>query len=261
MPVRYFRGSIKLSLGRDHALLRQVLYSGFVSQEQLWEFMVEAGCEQSRHALNWRIKRLVDHGFLERHVLANIRRSFVYSLTSEGVHELVNLDQCHAGASGFYKRKSEGDSVVHALDLNDIHLSLIRSGLLRQWKSSLEVRSQNEFTDYGYAKDYDAVMTLELDGALMEIALEYEREVKSEVRYQKIVAAIQGERAVDRFLYLVPDYHILSFVRYFFRHSRRAIYFGLARDFRQELLLTRVEGPQVAYASLKQALGVRQEAR
>ncbi len=258
--MRYFKGSIKLSLDRDHALLKQVLYSGFVSQEQLWDFMVQTGCERSRHALNWRIKRLVDHGFLKRHVLPNIRQSFVYSLTSEGARELINLEQCHAGASGSYKRNSDGDSVVHALDLNDIHLALIRSGVLRKWKSDLEVRSQNEFTDYGYAKDYDAVVTLELTGALIEIALEYERQVKSEARYQEIVGMIQGERQVCLFLYLFPDYHVLSFVRHFFRYSRRAIYFGVACEFRQHLLLTSVQGPQVAYASLKQALGARAEA-
>jgi hypothetical protein len=258
--VRYFKGGIKLSLDRDHALLKQVLYSGFISQEQLWEFMVQAGCERSRHVLNWRIKRLVNHGFLERHVLANIRRSFVYSVTSEGVRELINLEECHTGASGFYKRKADGDSVIHALDLNDIHLTLIRSGVLRQWKSDLEVRSQNEFTDYAYAKDYDAVVTLESDGELIEIALEYERQVKSAARYQEIAAAIQRERQVGSFLYLFPDYHMLWFVRHFFRHSNRQIYFGVACDFKRELLLTQVVSPKAPYASLKEALCARAHA-
>jgi hypothetical protein len=252
--MRYFKGSIKLSLDRDHALLRQVLYSGFISQDQLWEFRVHAGCEQSRHALNWRIKRLVDHGFLERHALANIRHSFVYSLTSDGARELINLEECHTGVSAYYKRKADGDSVIHALDLNDIHLTLIRSGALRKWKSDLEVRSQNEFTDYGYVKDYDAVATLELDGELIEIALEYERQAKSEARYQEISAAIHRERQVGRFLFLFPDYHMLWFVRQFFRQSNRQIYFGVACDFKRELLFTRVVGPKATYSSLKEAL-------
>ncbi|MGH9448317.1 MAG: hypothetical protein ACRD3O_21760, partial [Terriglobia bacterium] len=244
--MRYFKGSVKLSLERDNALLKQVLHCGFVSQQQLWEFMVQSGHERSRDSLNWRLKRLLDHGFLLRHVLPNVRQSFIYSLTLDGARELINLDQCHTGASGFYKRKGDGESVIHALDLNDIHLALAGGGLLAKWKSDLEVRSQNEFTGYGYAKDYDAVATLRLDGQDVEMALEYERQVKAEARYLEIAAAIQREHRVQRFLYLLPDYHLLWFVRQFFQQSSREIYFGIACDFKRELILTQVVGPKVA---------------
>lgn len=254
--MRYFKGSIKLSLDRDNALLKQVLHCGFISQEQLWEFMVNSGRERNRDALNWRIKRLVDHGFLARHVLPNVRRSFTYSLTPDGARELINLEQCHTGATAFYERKADGESVVHALDLNDIHLALLRSRILAKWKSDLEVRSQNEFTDSGYVKDYDAVVTLRLEGQAIELALEYERQVKSEARYHDIATAIQHERRVNRFLYLFPDYHMLWFVRQFFQQSSRAIYFGIACDFKRELVLTQVVGLKSVYATLKEALCV-----
>lgn len=255
--MRYFKGSIKLSLDRDNSLLKRVLDCGFISQEQLWEFMVNSGREQNRHALNWRIKRLVDHGYLARHVRPNVRRSFVYSLTLDGARELINLEQCHTGATAFYQRKADCESVIHAIDLNDIHLALLRSGLLAKWKSDLEIRSQNEFTDCGYVKDYDAIVTLRLDGRDVELALEYERQVKSEARYHDIAAAIQHERQVNRFLYLFPDYHILWFVRRFFQHSRREIFFGIACDFKRELILTQVVGPKSVYATLKEALYVQ----
>ncbi|MGH9397008.1 MAG: hypothetical protein ACRD18_09200 [Terriglobia bacterium] len=252
--MRYFKGSVKLNLDRDNALLKQVLHSGFVSQQQLWEFMALRGHESGRRCFNWRLKRLTDHGFIERHVLPNVTASYVYSLTDAGVRGLINLQQCHTGAVGFYQRKAEGDSVVHALDLNDIRLALARAGLLAGWKSDLEIRSQNEFTDYGYAKDYDAVLKLRLDGREVELALEYERHPKTQERYLNIAAAMQSERRIGRFLYLFPDYHLLWFVRRFFQHSSREIYFGVSCDFKRELISTQVVDPTRAYGSLAEAL-------
>ena len=51
-------------------------------------------------------------------------------------------------------------NVLHALGLNDIHIAVLRAGLLVRWTSSLEIRSQNELTRFGYAKDYDAILTV-----------------------------------------------------------------------------------------------------
>jgi hypothetical protein len=252
--VRYFKGSIKVSVEHDHPILLQVLRSGFVTQEQLWEFMLLGKHEWRRRSFNWRVKRLVDQRFLERHRPHNATRSFVYSLTGEGANELVNLQHCHTGAVAFYCRKAESDGMTHAIDVNDIQLALARAGLLSKWKSDLEVRSQNEFTDFGYAKDYDAVMMLCFDGQEVECALEYERQAKTKERYLDIAAAIQRERQVNRFLYLLPDYHLLFFVRQFFRSITRQVYFGVSCDFKRELIATQVVGPKVAYGSLKDAL-------
>jgi hypothetical protein len=252
--VRYFKGSIKLSLEHDHPILRQTLHSGFVTQDQLREFLVVGGHEQRRECYNWRVKRLVDHGFLKRHLLSNAARSFVYSLTEDGVRELVNLDQCHTAVVGFYNRNGDGDRIRHAIDLNDIRLALGRRGLLAGWKSDLEVRSQNEFTNYGYAKDYDAVVTLRLDGQDVQFALEYERQPKARDRYIEIAGLIQGERRVSRFLYLFPEYHLLWFVHQFFHGTKRRVYFGVSCDFKRELTSTQVIDPALHYCSLAEAL-------
>jgi hypothetical protein len=50
-----------------------------------------------------------------------------------------------------------------------------------------------------------------------------------------ISANIAAERAVDRFLYLVPNYDLISFLVGCFATLRRPIYFGLARDFLDKL--------------------------
>jgi hypothetical protein len=253
--MRYLKDSIRLSLEHDHPFLRQILHSGFVTQDQLWEFMVRGGHESRRRSFNWRVKRLVDHGFLKRHVLSNGACSFVYSLTEEGVRELINLADCNTAVVGFYNRDADADRMRHAMDLNDLRLALARAGVLAGWKSDLEIRSQNAFTNYGYAKDYDAVVTLRLDGQNVQFALEYERQAKAENRYLEIAGLMHSEKRLDRFLYLVPEYHLLWFVHHCFRGSRLKIYFGVSCDFKRELLSTQVIDPALRQLTLAEALG------
>jgi len=62
--MRYFKGIIALSPTQDLPLLRQVMYSKYVTQTQLWQFMRHNGYELSRGSFWWRVKRLADHGFI-----------------------------------------------------------------------------------------------------------------------------------------------------------------------------------------------------
>jgi len=43
----------------------------------------------------------------------------------------------------------------------------------------LQIRSQNELTDYGFVKDYDAVITVRTEIGEYRFALEYERRPKA----------------------------------------------------------------------------------
>ena len=79
--MRYQRGSIAISVGQDLPLLRQVLQSQFITHEQLFEFMRYGCYELKRSSFNWRVLRLVQKGFLERHPL---RASCVYSIARAG---------------------------------------------------------------------------------------------------------------------------------------------------------------------------------
>jgi hypothetical protein len=105
-----------------------------------------------------------------------------------------------------------------------------------------EIRSRNELTECGYRKDYDAVVTVRVAGGERKFALEYERTPKARRQYVQICADIGAERAVDRFLYLVPNYDLLSFLVGCFTTLRRPIYFGLARDFIDRLLDMQLRG-------------------
>ena len=47
------------------------------------------------------------------------------------------------------------------------------------WMGSMEIRSQNELTAFGFAKDYDAIVTVRTDIGERRFALEYERTPKA----------------------------------------------------------------------------------
>jgi hypothetical protein len=49
-------------------------------------------------------------------------------------------------------------SVVHALELHEIHLVLKGTGMLVQWRSESQVRSRNELTSSRYERDHDAIV-------------------------------------------------------------------------------------------------------
>lgn len=249
-PSRY----IQLSESRDLPVLRQVLHSGFVTHCQLFQFVQLGSFESCREAFNWRVKRLVAHGLLIRHQLPDFGRNFVYSLGPAGAIHLTNHgDSCSAVATGFSVRR-DSIRVAHAVEMNDVRLPLLRQGVLREWTSELEIRSRNEMTGYGYAKDYDAVMILAVAGIQIEVALEYERRPKTARQYTDIRAAIDKEKRVERFLYLVPDYNLLWFVHQFLRKSTRAIFFGIAGDFKKSILETQVVDSQMRFSKLSEAL-------
>ena len=68
--MRYAKGSIQLSASHDHPLLRQVLRCGFITHDQLFEFL-KLGCyERNKQSFDWRVSRLVKHGLVVKQVPA-----------------------------------------------------------------------------------------------------------------------------------------------------------------------------------------------
>src|SRR5665213_3081971 len=65
-PMRYEKGTMELSPARDIPLLPHVLRSGFVTGNQLYEFMRLEQTEGSRQAFDHRVRRLVGHGLNEK---------------------------------------------------------------------------------------------------------------------------------------------------------------------------------------------------
>ena len=236
--MRYRKGGIDLKSSQDTLLLQTILRSRHVSHEQLWEFMQCKAREHRRRVFNWRIKRLVDHELVIRRSAPE--RSWVYSISSEGAEHLVGLGDAAAllVTGGFVELDDR--TVQHSLGLNEIHLALLRADVLTTWQSELEIRSLNEFTGYGFPKDYDAVVQAERGGQSYHFALEYERSAKTPDRYAHVRQAIEKESELDCVVYLMPAYPLLTYVASFFQRCSKRIYFALAEDFEKDTLDTMV---------------------
>jgi hypothetical protein len=199
-----------------------------------------AGCERSRQSFNWRIRRLVDRGLVLRLPLPSFGRDFVYSIGPSGAERLQGMGEY--GLVGRNKREQRDHevNVLHALELNQIHLSLLEKYPQARWTPSGQVRSQNELTNFGYAKDYDAVIALRLDGGEFRFALEYERSPKARKYYDDIADGLCTEKHVGQLLYLAANYDLLKYVYRSFARIKCSAYFGLVRDWHRLLLETPV---------------------
>ena len=236
--MRYRKGGIDLRSSQDTFLLQTVLRSRHVSHEQLWGFVQHKAREHRRRVFNWRLKRLVDHELIVRRATAN--RSWVYSISNAGAEHLVDLgDSAALLVTGGFVELDER-TIQHSLGLNDVHLALLRAGQLITWQSELEIRSLNEFTGYGFPKDYDAVVQVERSGRSYHFALEYERSAKTPDRYARIRQAVEKESELDCVVYLVPTYPLLTYVASFFEACSRPVYFALCDNFQRDTIDTLV---------------------
>jgi len=234
--MRYRKGSIDIGSGQDRRLLEQVLKSQFVSHSQLWEFL-HANCyEISRNSYCWRVNRLVAGGILVVRSVPQATNERVYALGELGVSKLQSFGSFYCEAPSIAEKRARTyPHVEHALTLNDIHLQLLRTGTLREWIPEVEIRSRNDFTTEGFVKDYDAIVTLKLDGESMTFGLEYERSAKRTSEYLEVERLLERETKVDLFVYLVAGEHLRSLLmQCFHRRGTRAIYVGLLHDLVRE---------------------------
>jgi hypothetical protein len=228
--MRYEKGSIAISVGQDLPLLRQVLESQFVTHDQLFQFMRHGCYELKRSSFNWRVLRLVRKGFLDRH---SNRASCVYSISSAGASFLAASEEyCPV----LRRQNRFNSSYDHALELNELHLGLIRQGILERWTSEVAIRSRNELTNDGYAKDYDAVIAANMRGNVATFALEYERTPKKPSDYLRIRGFVERETHVPQVLYVVPNTHLASLILNCFSGISAELRIGLATDFSRSLI-------------------------
>jgi hypothetical protein len=240
--MRYQKDSIKLSPTEDGDILRQVLRSRFITHEQLWKITAAGGARTPRSTFNWRLQRLVQHQLLKREQIPLFGCTIVYSIGRLGMEHLATQGEYCAGVVSDVDPEAHGDdgAVLHALRVNDIHLALKATGALTKWRWETQIRSQNELMSHTYAKDYDAIVGVLIDGHEIEFALEYERVAKACRKYSLIRRRIESECLVGRFVYLVSNYHLLNYLTQQFWRTKREIYFGLVEDFCEQLFDTKV---------------------
>ena len=232
--MRYLKGTIVLSETHDYPLLRRVLHSSFVTGGQLFDFMRLEYCTSSRKAFENRLRRLIAHSLLLRRQIEDMNRGVVYAISPAGASELIARGEYYAGSPD--RMASAGGHVQHALELNEIHLALRRTGMLVRWTPESDIRSRNELTDIGYGKDYDATVEVRINGQEHRFALEYERTPKVKARYDVIRKRIEMQTQLRHFLYVAPNHDLLAFLRGRFQDCSHVIYFGLYRDFLADAL-------------------------
>lgn len=193
--MRYTKGSIVLSETQDYPILRQVLQCGFVTHDQLYQFMRLSFHERSRNSFNNRMRRLVKHSVVAQSCSPLVPGSRYYAIPTETAAALAGRGPLYVGAITGLQKRREHDALAHAIELNEIHLALAGSGLLIRWKPEGEIRAQNVQTAFGHAKDYDAVVTVQGPNGESRFALEYERTPKREPQYFDIQRKLGAENA------------------------------------------------------------------
>jgi hypothetical protein len=254
VTVRYPKNAVMMNISRDIPMLTQVRNSKFISREQLFEFMKAGGYEYSRNSFNWRTRRLLDSGFLAI-CPGNLGRSAtVYHITSEGLMHLEDHGQFAAVLNSKTAHLPHPAQLHHALGLNNIQLTLLRSGLLASWHSDLQIASENTISRTPLGKDYDAIVGIWDNGMLARFALEYERTLKSTQQYKKIRHALESDNSVGCVLYLGSGPEIIVHLVHEFAGIRQRLAFATAQAFQKQLLdtpvLTRPKEPVVAFRKL-----------
>src|SRR5438552_18587675 len=136
------KGSITLSPTRAIPLLLQVLHSRLITHEQLQELMLLDNHEVKQACFNWRVRRLVQGGLLNRECARPITPSPVYSITP--VAALMLAKHCAVLDNGKQKDASSANDLQHAIGLNELHLALAGQRVLEDWQSEVAIRAKNE---------------------------------------------------------------------------------------------------------------------
>jgi hypothetical protein len=239
--VRYLKGSLRLKF-RDREFLHLVADSRFITHNQLFELIRLKALEFKRPIFNWRVRRLVSRRLLRKQVISYLGGDALYSITRGGIHALEELGVTYLG--GYVEREKDPHEaqIPHVLELNRIRLALERSRTLVVWVPEAFIRVVNLSPTFCYAKTYDAVATVNLGNKIWaEFAIEYERTLKSEQKYAKILDGIATERRVQAILYLTQSYEILATLRWYFRRARLEILLALVNDFKKDVLDCQVD--------------------
>jgi hypothetical protein len=228
--MRYKPGSVALSETYDVPLLLHVRNARCISQEQLQVLLDYGVTSLARRRIAWRVDRLVRGGFL--HTLdQRVRGDKVCTITSKG---LEYLETCGHGLVSIHSTMGaslDPNSVMHWLELVDVRLIFLRSGVIAEWKSEVEVSSENIETGGEYAKDYDAVVKLCGPKQPLRVGIEYERTTKASHRYSELREHFASEQKLDAILYFVRETTRLFSVAGQLEKAHPAILFGSFESF------------------------------
>src|SRR5271170_8486154 len=174
-PVRFHKGYIALSETCDVPVLLHVRNARALCFDQLRELLSHEMLAVIVRSLRWRVARLEKVGLVARFNERRFLGRPVYRITRQGLECLESRGHGLVSLPSDTEQILHPTKVAHALELVDIHLALARTGLLRSWKTDLEIASRNLVAPGGAGKDYDAIAEIEVGGCTRNIGIEYER--------------------------------------------------------------------------------------
>ncbi|MHB8653629.1 MAG: hypothetical protein ACYDA9_07105 [Terriglobia bacterium] len=252
--MRYQKGSIRLNRIKDKAILHFVADSRYATRWQLNSFALLDYCELNRRVFNWRLQRLVETGLMRKQMVPFLDGEALYSITRPGVEALEQLGVYYLGGNFERNKDAREFQIPHSLELNSIWLTLMATGKLLRWIPEVFIRVLNMSPANAYAKVYDGIARVVLDGKTIEFAIEYERTLKSQPKYEKIRDAIESEKRLNAFLYLMPAYPLLWSLMSEYRGTKRLVFFGLNDEFKEKNFTAPVWTPAYDKSSLQDAL-------
>jgi hypothetical protein len=217
--------------GKDRELLEIVATAKWITHSQLSEMASVSRIEDNRKVFEWRVRRLSQCGLLKKQRPAFLDRRILYSITRDGVCALEVLG-VHPVALMYDRGNADvKHQIPHSLEVNRVRIGLMRSGALIRWMPESTLRVLYRAGQRNYAKIYDAIATIILDGEIYEIGIEYERSLKAVERYQDTAAKIDDERSVHAVVYLCPSINTFTAISDAFFHSRKTVLVAMMEEF------------------------------
>jgi len=228
--MRYPKGSIVLSDSLDVPALRKVYQAGHVTAWQLYRGLNPVYDERKWKSFVRRLRILSERHFLIRLVVDGMSAP-VFALGDEGARSLQARLPTIIEAGPRDSHRGNRDHVWHDVELFELQLKLRQSGVVSSWLYEPEIRADNELTSFGYAKDYDAIVTFRCGQKSGKVALEYERCPKSTKQYRRIADILNRETKINSVVYLVCNVQMESFLLNGLRGARRQVYVCQAHQF------------------------------
>jgi hypothetical protein len=238
--MRYYKGYVALSDTCDVPLLLHIRNARAIGFDQLEELIALDQLASLMKSLRWRVTRLEKAGVIERAEGHRYLGKPIYEITKSGLAFLESRGHQLLSLPSTAEQILHPTQVPHALELVSIRIALAKSGVLRSWRSELEITSRNLVVDGAVTKDYDALAEIDVEGNIRTVAIEYERSPKASARYRTIREILDKDETTDAVLYLTPNDDILYLLAVEMRLSRKRIGFALSESFRCSLLETSI---------------------
>jgi hypothetical protein len=201
--MRYKKGQVLITT-RDLDLLNMIARARFITRRQLTHISSPNESDKSYSIkLNWRIRRLLREKLITETTLP-LQESFL-TIAPRGLAVLKMLDTAFETRTHdlrIFPPNPHSRFRSHEIMLAEIWAAFKKSGKLIQWTTSFELGIAAKKKAPESVKRYDALAILETPKGACQIAIEYERLVKSKRNYSKIIYTMQNDVHAPLVLYV-----------------------------------------------------------